>query len=87
MKMPMIEAARHALIDRGFRCLSGGKFGLPSYSDVEAWANGTTVVYLLFDRDRDGWDLLRQVDTTNDVVATWAALDEWQHGPEEQVDA
>jgi hypothetical protein len=72
---PRIESARHELLDRGYRCLSSGSFGLPSYSDIEAWANGSIVVYLIFDRKADGWDILLPVDHTNDIEATWRALD------------
>lgn len=70
-----IDTARGELIKRGYRCLSGGKFGLPSYTDIEAWAKGGTVLYLLYDRGTGGWDILRQIDSTNEIAATWAAVD------------
>lgn len=70
-----IEAARRGLIERGLRCLSGGAFGLPSYTDIEAWAKGRIVLYLLYDTSTGGWDLLTQLDTTNNIAATWAAVE------------
>lgn len=70
-----IENARRELIKRKFRCLSAGPFGLPSYSDVEAWANGVLVVYLLYDKKTGGWDILSQIDRTNQIVETYKALD------------
>lgn len=75
MTTPGIDAARLHLIASGYRCLSGGKFGLPSYSHVEAWAKGSLVVYMLSDAKIDGWDLLAPIDRTNTVNGTWAALD------------
>ena len=70
-----IEAARRELIKRGFRCLSGGPLGLPSYTHIEAWAKDKVLVYFLYDVEEDGWDLLRSIDDTNSVADTWEALD------------
>jgi hypothetical protein len=70
-----IENARQGLIGRGYRCLSSGRFGLPSYSDVEAWGKAGVVLYFLFDRETGGWDILSTLDPTNNIAATWAAVD------------
>lgn len=70
-----IESVRRRFIEKGFHCLSSGSFGLPTYSDIEAWANGPMLVYFVFDRETGGWDILAPVDTTNDIQATWAAID------------
>lgn len=72
--MGRIDAARRTLIDKGFHCLSGGDFGLPSYSDVEAWARGKLMVYLVFDRQDGSWDLLASIDRTNTDDGVWVAL-------------
>jgi len=74
--MQRIDDVRKQLIERGFLCLSGGKFGLPSYTDAEAWACGKLMVYLLFDRKTGGWDILTQIDRTNTIDGAWAAVDE-----------
>lgn len=79
-----IGAVRRSLMDRGFLCLSGGKFGLPSYTHVEAWANSGVVVYLLYDNTTGGWDILHQLDATNTIDATWAALDALMAEPEDE---
>lgn len=70
-----IEGVRKKLAEMGFRCLSGGKFGLPSYSRIEAWAYGATVVYLIYRQDDGGWDILAPVAEGNDAEETWAAVD------------
>lgn len=70
-----IEEPRHGLIERGFRCLSCGRFGIPSHSDVEVWAKGAVLVYLLYDGETGEWDLLRSIDQTNSTASTWKNLD------------
>lgn len=75
-----IREVRRELHKRGFTCLSTGGFGLPSYTHIEAWANGPTVVYLVFDLDTGGWDILSSIDHTNEIAATWAALDRLKGG-------
>ncbi len=70
-----IEEARGGLISRGYHCLSGGKWGLPSYTDVEAWGKAGVVLYLVFDRKTGGWDILAQIDATNDIAATWREVE------------
>lgn len=75
-----IEGVRRELIKRGFHCLAGGKFGLPSYSNIEAWAKGSRVFYLLYDRDTGGWDILASLDHTNTIEATWEAVDRFAKG-------
>ena len=70
-----IEEARGKLIEKGYRCLSGGKFGLPSYTDIEAWGAPGVVLYFIFDRETGGWDILSTIDPTNSIEATWKAVD------------
>ncbi len=66
---------REWLMDHNFRCLSEGKFGLPSYDYIEAWCGpGGPVVYLVLDQEHGGWDLLAPIDRTNTIVGTWEAL-------------
>lgn len=72
----VIDRVRRILIDKDFHCLSGGDFGLPSYTDVEAWSGGPCfLIYLLFDRNTGGWDILAPIDATNSTENTWASLD------------
>lgn len=70
-----IEEARGNLISRGYHCLSGGKWGLPSYTDIEAWGKAGVVLYLIYDTKTGGWDILQQIDATNDIAATWREVD------------
>ena len=70
-----IDRVRGDLIGRGWRCLRSGKFGLPSYTHVEAWSKSGAVVYLLYHTDDGSWDMLYTLDQTNDTQAAWDALD------------
>ena len=69
--------ARRELTDRGYRLAPR-----PVYSDrsklenqVELWISSRRRSVLLVLDHEGGWDLFAQVDTTNDVAATWSKLD------------
>lgn len=70
-----IEKVQETLYEIGFRCLSLGKFGLPSYTNIEAWVNGKLLIYLIYDTNTGGWDFLSSIDSTNSVENTWKKLD------------
>jgi hypothetical protein len=72
--MKRIDDVRHQLIERGFKCLSSGEFGLPSYTEIQAWGKGHLLVYLIFDHSSGGWNILNQIDNSNETVKTWNAL-------------
>ena len=71
-----LAEVRRQLLARAFRPLANGKFGLPSYSHVEAWARGRVILYLVTSREDGGWDLLTSIDPSNVIDATWAAVDD-----------
>lgn len=70
-----IDQARDGLRARGFLCLASGDIGLPSYTNIEAWSAGKVLVYLIYDRNTGGWDILHQIDDTNTINNTWLELE------------
>lgn len=74
--MDKVEEARRGLHARGWRCLSGGRFGLPLYSDVESWVKGKAYIYFLFDRKDGSWDIVQTIDPNHiQIDEMWKAVD------------
>lgn len=65
-----LEEVLDILSEKGFRCLSTGKLCLPSHTNIEAWVNGRLLIYLVYDSNTGGWDIISSIDNTNSIEAT-----------------